>query len=120
MKDFNLTPAWTDILKQYKIIELAGEGSYGKVYKAMCLKTDEIVAIKHIIGFKEHDYDCVKLVREIQILRQLHETSAYKQCCFIPKFLDLVVPPDERSIYNLTNMFIVMEYEDSDLKKVMR
>jgi len=65
MNEFGLSTAWNEILKNYQIEEKIGEGSFGKVYKATCLLTNQVVAIKHLEGFSYHDYDCVKLVREI-------------------------------------------------------
>ena len=65
MKELDLSASWTEVKKYYSIIEKIGEGSFGQVYKAQCLHTDQIVAIKHIKGFSKHDYDCVKLVREV-------------------------------------------------------
>ena len=79
------------------------------------------MAIKHVKGFRKHDYDCVKLVREIQIMKRLHKISAgFEQCCFIPEIYDIIIPPEEKSIEKLNNLFIIMEFEDSDLKKVIR
>ena len=65
MNELDLSASWAEVMKYYSIIEKVGEGSYGQVFKAQCLITDQMVAIKHIAGFSKHDYDCVKLVREI-------------------------------------------------------
>ena len=53
-------------------------------------------------------------------MRQLHDISKYNKCCFIPELYDVIVPPDERSIHKLNNLFLVIEIEDSDLKKIIR
>ena len=34
MKEFDLSDAWTEVMKGYSIIEKVGEGSYGQVFKA--------------------------------------------------------------------------------------
>ena len=68
------------------------------------------VAIKHLTDFAQYDYDCLKLLREIQLLKQIHVTSNAGVCCFIPEILDVVVP-DGQGEKNLKNIFIVMEYE---------
>jgi hypothetical protein len=35
-------------MENYDVLGLVGEGSFGRVYKAKCLRTDEIVAFKII------------------------------------------------------------------------
>lgn len=58
-------------MQYYDILEVAGSGSYGKVYKALCKRTNQVVAIKHITDFGHQDYQMVKVIREIQILKGL-------------------------------------------------
>ena len=53
------------IQEHYDILELAGSGSHGNVYKAQCKKTADIVAIKHIVDFKNSSYQMIKIIREI-------------------------------------------------------
>lgn len=50
----------------------------------------------------------------------MHQVSAYKDCCFIPELIDLVIPTDERASGNLNNIFFVMEYAQADLKYVLQ
>ena len=37
-----------DVNKYYKVVAEVGAGTYGRVYKALCLKTKEFVALKKI------------------------------------------------------------------------
>ena len=37
-----------NVNKYYKVIAEVGSGTYGKVYKAECLKTNDLVALKKI------------------------------------------------------------------------
>lgn len=37
-----------NVNKYYKVIAEVGSGTYGKVYKAKCLKTNDFVAMKKI------------------------------------------------------------------------
>jgi serine/threonine protein kinase len=58
-----------EVTKDYNIIKKIGKGSFGTVVEAQCRQTGLTVAIKCIEGFSKYDYDCVKLVREIQIMK---------------------------------------------------
>ena len=69
-----------------------GEGSYGTVIKGFCRNSGVQVAIKLIKNFTRYDYDCVKLVREIQLMKSLNELSEESGCCFVPELIDIIVP----------------------------
>ena len=64
------------ISKKYKMIEVLGKGSYGCVSKARCLRTGRIVACKIMENQTNTEYDTIKLLREIQILRSLQKLCA--------------------------------------------
>jgi serine/threonine protein kinase len=95
--------------------EIVGEGSYGQVIKGKCKKSSRDVAIKFIQNVCESDYDCVKVIREIQLLRRLTEVPNNVHTV---ELIDLLICPKE-SNNSLLGLFIVMEYIDSDLKHVM-
>lgn len=60
------------ILTKYELINVIGKGAYGCVSKAKCINTGKFVAIKI---FEKHDnsqYDTLKLVREIILLKKLN------------------------------------------------
>ena len=59
------------IVKKYKILEILGKGSYGCVSKAKCLKTGRTVALKIMENQTNTEYDTIKLLREIQLMKQL-------------------------------------------------
>jgi serine/threonine protein kinase len=68
------------------------------------------VAIKFIHDVDENEYNCVKCIREIQILRKLTKMSNY--------FVDLI--DMYTSLYNGKMMlFIVMEHYGCDLTNVL-
>ena len=69
----DLPRAWQFIAKSYALDGILGQGSYGTVMKGVCKVTGQPVAIKFISGFSKWDYDCVKVIREIQILRKLSQ-----------------------------------------------
>lgn len=66
-----LSDVWANIEKKYTIDKAVGKGSYGTVVKAVCKASGQKVAIKHMTGFQQHEYDCVKVIREIQIMKGL-------------------------------------------------
>ena len=58
-------------LDKYQRLEKLGEGTYGVVYKAKNLDTNEIVAIKKIRLEKEDDGVPSTAIREISLLKNL-------------------------------------------------
>ena len=113
-----LPRAWHQISKSYTLQGVLGQGSYGTVMKGVCKLTGQQVAIKYIHGFSKYDYDCVKVVREIQILRKLQDMQRQVNFYCTPDILDVVVPEpaedqDEFSI------FIVMEHFGTSLKNLL-
>jgi len=62
--------------KKYKITEQLGKGSYGVVSKAVCLKTGKEVALKIMnTGQTKTEYDIIKTLREIQLLKRMDDLS---------------------------------------------
>lgn len=105
---------YDEVLQKYHILNKVGEGTFAKVFKAKCLKTSKIVAIKHIDNFAKNDYGLVKTIREIQIMRQLGEQG--QSGTFIPDLIDVIIPESEKQGNSLKNIFVVMEYENTDLR----
>ena len=66
-----------------------GEGSFGVVKRAKCLKSGKTVAIKMIKKAFENAYESHKLIRELEILQQL---SSRKSNVFTVKVLEVIVP----------------------------
>ncbi|XP_068652801.1 serine/threonine-protein kinase TIO-like [Aristolochia californica] len=61
-------------LENYHVIELVGEGSFGKVYKGRRKYTGQIVALKFILKHGKSEKDIHNLRQEIEILKKLkHE-----------------------------------------------
>ena len=48
-------------------------------------------------------------------MRKLHEKSYSQKSTFVPQLIDVIIPDNERTVESLKNVFIVMEYEVSDL-----
>lgn len=61
-------------VENYHVVELVGEGSFGKVYKGRRKYTGQTVALKFILKHGKSDKDIENLCQEIEILRNLkHE-----------------------------------------------
>uniref|UniRef100_A0A2N9H2M7 non-specific serine/threonine protein kinase n=1 Tax=Fagus sylvatica TaxID=28930 RepID=A0A2N9H2M7_FAGSY len=61
-------------IENYHVIELVGEGSFGKVYKGRRKYTGQTVAMKFIMKHGKSEKDIQNLRQEIEILRKLkHE-----------------------------------------------
>ncbi|PRP76426.1 hypothetical protein PROFUN_12038 [Planoprotostelium fungivorum] len=73
-------------MNEYIVIELIGEGSFGKVYKGRRKYTGQIVALKFIRKTGKSDKDIKRLRSEIDILRGLkHENIVLMLDCFETK-----------------------------------
>ena len=92
LKELGLKSIWNNVLQDYELVQHLGQGSFGQVIEGKCRVSKRAVAIKLITNFSQYEYDCVKVIREIQILRGLHQTAKNGICCFVPELLDVIVP----------------------------
>jgi len=83
--------------RQYEITEVLGKGSYGCVSKAKCKTTDRVVALKIMENQTDTEYDTIKLVREIQLMRKLNQICQQFDGAnsFIPELIDVICPDTE-------------------------
>lgn len=95
----------------YEVLKVIGQGSYGTVVEALHKPTQTKVAIKRLEDLFLDFEDCKKMVRELLLLRALQD------CPFVTKLLDIIEPPNLTSFRDL---YFVMEFVESDLKKVIR
>lgn len=110
----SLSPIWKTALNDYEFIKLIGIGSYGEVVHAKHRASGKEVAIKLISDLFKNSYDSKKIVREVQILRQLTQMPGNE---FTTKIFDIITPPESK---DLNEIFIVMEYMQTDLKKIFQ
>ena len=89
------------ISRQYEIIEVLGKGSYGCVSKAKCKTTGRVVALKVMENQTDTEYDTIKLVREIQLMRRLNQICKKFEGAsqFIPELIDVICPDSEPTKY---------------------
>ena len=83
--------------RQYEITEVLGKGSYGCVSKAKCKTTGRVVALKIMENQTDTEYDTIKLVREIQLMRRLNKICQEFEGAntFIPELIDVICPDAE-------------------------
>ena len=110
----SLDSSWKSVSKDYKIVDVVGQGSGGQVVKAMNRNSKVVVAVKRIeCGFDNLQY-MKYILREISIMRQL---STIKHNQFTPLLYDIIIP--EKALNNIAQMkclFVIMEYASLDLK----
>ena len=83
----------------------------------MHVPTQTKVAVKMIKNCFKDGYNARKMLSEIQILRKLSEQ---KSNCFTTQIYDVLYPEfDATSEDPLEYIFIVMEHEESDLRKLL-
>ncbi|XP_024540198.1 serine/threonine-protein kinase TIO isoform X1 [Selaginella moellendorffii] len=91
-------------VENYHVIELVGEGSFGKVYKGRRKFTGQTVAMKFILKHGKSDKDIENLRQEIEILRQLKHEN-------IIEMLDAFESPQE--------FCVVTEFAQGELFEIL-
>jgi len=89
-------------MERYAKIEKVGEGTYGVVYKARDVSTNQIVALKKIRLEAEDEGVPSTAIREISLLKELKDDN-------IVRLLD-IVHADQK-------LYLVFEFLDVDLKR---
>lgn len=126
----------TRTIAHYERIEQIGEGTYGQVYRARCIDTDQIVALKKI---RVHHGDYWGLpptiLREIKILKRLRHPNLVQMVEVVSskgvEHLDEDDLPEEKHRVSKNdkvgdaregykgNLFLVLEYVSHDLTGLM-
>jgi len=91
-------------MERYQKLEKIGEGTYGVVYKARDLMTNEIIALKKIRLEAEDEGIPSTAIREISLLKELQHQN-------IVRLHDVV--------HTERKLTLVFEYLDQDLKKLL-
>ena len=67
-------------MEDYEKIEKVGEGTYGKVYKARCNRTGQIVALKKTRLEMEEEGVPSTTLREVSLLQMLSSSIYIVRC----------------------------------------
>ena len=90
--------------------KMLGTGSYGKVCLATKKSTGQKVAIKRMDNIFEDETDCKRILREIALMRKLKHP-------FLVELIEILPPSNPQKF---TTIYIVMDYAESDLKKIIK
>ena len=96
--------------EDYVCERLLGTGSYGKVALATRRSTGQKVAIKRMENIFEDETDCKRILREVTLMRKLKHP-------FVVELVELLYPKNPATFDTL---YVVMEYAESDLKKIIK
>ena len=91
-------------VERYQKMEKLGEGTYGVVYKAKDMATNEIIALKKIRLENEDEGVPSTAIREISLVKDCQHPN-------IVKLKDIV--------HNEKKLYLIFEYLDHDLKKYL-
>ncbi len=94
----------------YSCEKLLGTGSYGKVALATKKSTGQKVAIKRMENIFDDETDCKRILREISLMRKLKHP-------FLVELVEILQPKNPQTFDTL---YVVMEYAESDLKKIIK
>ena len=94
----------------FERLEVIGEGTYGKVFKARDTKTQQLVALKSVKLENEKEGFPITAVREIKILRQLQHPN-------IVNMIEIVTDKNDALDFRKDRgeFYLVFEYMDHDL-----
>ncbi|XP_044475072.1 cyclin-dependent kinase B2-2-like [Mangifera indica] len=95
----------------FEKLEKVGEGTYGKVYRAREKATGKIVALKKTRLHEDDEGVPATTLREVSILRMLSRD---------PHIVRLMDVKQGQNKEGKTVLYLVFEYMDTDLKKLIR
>jgi len=97
-------------IRQFKILDKIGEGTYGQVYKARHNGSGDIVALKKVRCDNNKEGFPITAVREIKILKQL----THKNIISLKAIVTDKLTPDDFRMPD-ASFYLVFEYMDHDL-----
>jgi|Transcript_63489 mitogen-activated protein kinase 1/3 len=95
---------------KYQLVKIIGTGSYGSVCQGKDTEAGNAIAVKRLKDMFSDLEDCRRLLREIAILDRLRHRN-------IVQIYNIVCPGP---IETFSEMYIIMELCDTDLKKLVK
>jgi cyclin-dependent kinase 12/13 len=92
----------------YEKIDLVGEGTYGRVWKAKCRESNVDVALKKFRMKNEKDGFPITAIREIRILKELDHKN-------IIKVKEIVTGKPDEENEDIGSFYLVFEFMDHDM-----
>ncbi len=102
---------WSErCVDMFERLEIIGEGTYGKVFKAVDVQSRQLVALKSVKLENEKEGFPITAVREIKILRQLQHPNIVNMIEIVTDKQDALDFRRDRGEF-----YLVFEYMDHDL-----
>ncbi len=95
--------------EKYRLLKVLGHGSYGEVAQAEQMGSGRKVAIKRIHNVFDVEMDTKRILREVNILRQMEDER-------IVDLIDIIPP---RDYANFNELYLVFEFVETDLAKLI-
>eukprot|EP01031_Cornospumella_fuschlensis_P032369 gene32369-39144_t len=125
-KQQSVFDSW-DVGERYEVLENLGKGSYGAVAKATDRYTGKVVAIKQMKRIFDEPTDAKRAYREMHILRHLQHPSIVALYDVVssghqilPAAYSSLLRQQAGPVLSNMNLYLVMEFVDTDLSKVLK
>lgn len=107
-----------ELEQKYKAIAKIGQGTFGEVWKAKCLKTSRIVALKKVLMENEQEGFPLTTLREIQLLQRVRRDSKGIPHQNVVELIEICrTRPDSRTKKAETHL--VFEFCEHDLAGIL-
>ncbi|XP_049849965.1 uncharacterized protein LOC126320552 [Schistocerca gregaria] len=107
---------WIRTIDAFEILDVLGEGTFGRVLKGRDRATNELVALKKIKDEVGVDGFPVSALREINILKKLRDIKKTDNVVLLK---EIITSRDSSNQQDKGHIFLIFEYMDHDLAGLM-